>query len=73
MCQKLSVTLFGCLIYGEEKKITGIYYMPRTILGTLVQFSSVAQLCPDSLQPHESQHARPPCHQLPEFTQIHVH
>ena len=28
----------------------------------------------DSLQPHESQHARPPCHhQLPEFTQIHVH
>ena len=61
MCQKLSVTLFGCLIYGEEKKITGIYYMPRTILGTLVQFSSVAQLCPDSLQPHGPQHARPPC------------
>ena len=27
------------LIYGEEKKITGIYYMPRTILGTSVQFS----------------------------------
>ena len=28
----------------------------------------------DSLQPHESQHARPPCpHQLPEFTQTHVH
>ena len=28
----------------------------------------------DSLRPHESQHARPPCHhQLPEFTQIHVH
>ena len=28
----------------------------------------------DSLWPHESQHARPPCHhQLPEFTQTHVH
>ena len=28
----------------------------------------------DSLRPHESQHARPPCrHQLPEFTQTHVH
>ena len=28
----------------------------------------------DSLQPHESQHARPPFHhQLPEFTQTHVH
>ena len=26
-----------------------------------------------SLQPHELQHARPPCHQLPEFTQTHVH
>ena len=25
-----------------------------------VQFSSVAQSCP-TLQPHESQHARPPC------------
>ena len=28
----------------------------------------------DSLRPHESQHARPPCHhQLPEFTPTHVH
>ena len=28
----------------------------------------------DSLQPHEPQHARPPCHQqLPESTQTHVH
>jgi len=28
----------------------------------------------DSLRPHESQHARPPVHhQLPEFTQTHVH
>ena len=37
------------------------------------QFSSVAQSCP-TLRPHESQHARPPCpHQLPEFTQTHVH
>ena len=28
----------------------------------------------NSLQPHESQHTRPPCpHQLPEFSQTHVH
>ena len=29
----------------------------------------------DSLQPHESQHTRPPPvhHQLPEFTQTHAH
>ena len=38
-----------------------------------VQFNSVAQLCP-TLQSHEWQHTRPPVHhQLPEFTQTHVH
>ena len=33
------------------------------IKGTSVQFSSVAQSCP-TLQPHELQHARPPCSSL---------
>ena len=42
-------------------------------MGCSVQVSSVAQSCP-TLQPHESQHARPPCHHhLPEFTQTLVH
>ena len=37
-----------------------------------VQFSH--SVMSDSLWPHESQHARPPVHhQLPEFTQTHVH
>ena len=36
-----------------------------------VQFS--CSVVSNSLRPHESQHARPPCHQLPEFTQTHVH
>ena len=37
-----------------------------------VQFSR--SVVSDSLQPHESQHARPPCPSpLLEFTQIHVH
>ena len=37
-----------------------------------VQFSN--SVMSDSLRPHESQHARPPDHhQLPEFTQTHVH
>ena len=37
-----------------------------------VQFSH--SVMSDSLRPHELQHARPPClHQLPEFTQTHVH
>ena len=43
----------------------------------MVQFSSVqfsSSVVSDSLRPHESQHTRPPCHhQLPEFTQTHVH
>ena len=37
-----------------------------------VQFSH--SVVSDSLRPHELQPARPPCpHQLPEFTQTHVH
>ena len=31
----------------------------NSLMFSSIQFSSVAQLC--SLQPHESQHARPPC------------
>ena len=42
-----------------------------------LQFSSVQfshSVMSDSLRPHEPQHARPPCHhQLPEFTQTHIH
>ena len=38
----------------------------------LIQFSR--SVVSNSLQPHELQHARPPCHhQLLEFTQTHVH
>ena len=36
-----------------------------------VQFS--CSVVSDSLRPRESQHARPPYHQLPEFPQTHVH
>ena len=39
-----------------------------------VQFSSVAQSCATLCDPTEMQHPRPPVHhQLPEFTQTHVH
>ena len=47
----------GCVpvkFYLWEQLRTG--FGPQTV----VQFSLVAQLCP-TLQPHESQHARPPC------------
>ena len=43
------------------------------LLTVFLQFSSGSQSCP-TLQPHESQHtALPVHHQLPEFTQTHVH
>ena len=36
--------------------------------------SSVHSVVSDSLRPHESQYARPPCPSpTPEFTQTHVH
>ena len=41
--------------------------------GTYI-WCSVAQLCPILLRPHGLRNARPPdYHQLPEFTQTHVH
>ena len=45
---------------------------PMETTSCSVQFSR--SVVPDSLRPHESQHARPPCHHhLLEFTQTHVH
>ena len=39
----------------------GTHVHPCLIDVSSVQFSSVASVMSDSLQPHESQHARPPC------------
>ena len=45
---------------------------PQAIITISVQFSH--SLMSNSLRPHGLQHARPPVyHQLPEFTQTHVH
>ena len=60
-------------IHSEQKLgwISGLTcYAPFYI--TSVQFSH--SVMSDSLQPHEPQHARPPCPSpLLEFTQTHVH
>ena len=47
----------------------------QTIFGqSLIQFSSVAQLCPTLCDPiNHSTLGLPVHHQLPEFTQTHVH
>ena len=48
----------------------GGYLLQKLLLK--VQFSH--SIVSDSLQPHELQHARPPCSSpTPEFTQTHVH
>jgi len=52
-----------------------VFYIQNS--GSSVHFSSVQfsrSVMSDSLRPHELPHTGPPCHhQLPEFTQTHVH
>ena len=49
-----------------------IFYTAGFYILSSVQFSR--SVVSDSLRPHEPQHTRPPVHhQLPEFTQTHVH
>ena len=47
----------SCLLHGRANSLHWASGIARL---SSVQFSSVAQSCP-TLQPHESQHARPPC------------
>ena len=62
-----------------HKYLLSAYYVPDTLLGTWatfssVQFSSVAQSCPTLCDPmNHSTPGLPVHHELPEFTQIHVH
>ena len=57
---------------GEVSSILMSYSVSLNLPHVSVQFSS--SVVSDSLRPHESQHTRPPVHhQLPEFTQTHVH
>ena len=54
-------------IYYTIRKLSSVYF-------SSVQFSSVAQLCPTLCDPmNRSTPGLPVHHQLPEFTQTHVH
>ena len=78
MC--IYVFFLNILIISSYSKILRIYSCATQyiLVGYLFYiFGSVwfsRSVMSDSLQPHESQHARPPCPSpTPEFTQTHVH
>ena len=62
---------------NKKNKFSESFQVEETECSHVPLFSSVQfsrSVVSDSLRPHESQHARPPFHhQLPEFTQTHVH
>ena len=64
MTQKLTIS-------DADKNATGI---PKHMLYSSIQFSSVTQLYPTLCDPmNRSTPGLPVHHQLPEFTQTHVH
>ena len=61
--------IFATLLYGRIR-----FVLNGTVNLTLAQFSSVAQSCPTHCEPVDcSTPGLPVHHQLPEFTQTHVH
>ena len=60
--------------YFSKEDIQKVIVKRRSRLLALVQFSSVAQSCPTLCDPmNHSTPGLPVHHQLPEFTQTHVH
>ena len=68
-CLKITHILITNLKFPVDIKPTFRYYLMYVFSSVQSSHSVVS----DSLRPHESQHTRPPCHQLPEFTQTHTH
>ena len=68
-----SVYWYGFRFYIVSK-MNFYNYLEKIINIHFRSFQFSHSVMSDSFWPHESQHARPPCqHQLPEFTQTHVH
>ena len=78
LCMSVYVCVFvgGCVLCVKcicvYAGAMGLKPLPAKCMKIVSQFSR--SVVSDCLQPHGLQHARPPCHhQLPEFTQTHVH
>ena len=65
-------TSCGCFWGKEARREMAFHYINSVVI--FIQFSSVAQLCPTHCDPMNcSTPGLPVHHQLPEFTQTHVH
>ena len=72
LCDPMDCSTPGLPVHHQFLELTWTHIHTRLLESPSVQFSH--SFVSDSLQPHEVQHARPPCPSLtPEFTQTHVH
>jgi len=64
----------GCMMEGFYVEVRLMESLGFEVLDDSVQFSSIAQSCPTLCDPmNRSTPGLPIHHQLPEFTQTHVH
>ena len=76
MVSKLETTAYPALLFPSKTKLLLSMYQTSSglVRGSSVQFSSVAQSCLTLCDPMNcSTTGLPVHHQLPEFTQTHVH